>query len=120
MNQLMPWDGEVVRMGWPWHGKIRQPNNELVGHVTLPNGATRPAIAYYGTWPMNHTHLFDMGLPDQDDPQVEEQGGKWWGARSSEAEATTTISCTTAARRPRPRGSPTLAKPRTGAPSLVG
>ncbi|HCC6628867.1 hypothetical protein ACQYYA_00390 [Pseudomonas aeruginosa] len=79
MNQLMPWDGEVVRMGWPWHGKIRQPDKDLAGYVTLPNGATRPAIAYYGTWPMNHTHLFDMGLPDQDDPQVEEQGGKWWG-----------------------------------------
>lgn len=79
MNQLMPWDGEVVRMGWPWHGKIRQPDKDLAGYVTLPNGATRPAIAHYGTWPMNHTHLFDMGLPDQDDPQVEEQGGKWWG-----------------------------------------
>lgn len=79
MNQLMPWDGEVARMGWPWHGKIRQPDKDLAGYVTLPNGATRPAIAHYGTWPMNHTHLFDMGLPDQDDPQVEEQGGKWWG-----------------------------------------
>lgn len=62
MNQLMPWDGEVVRMGWPWHGKIRQQNKDLAGYVTLPNGATRPAIAYYGKWPMNHTHLFDMGL----------------------------------------------------------
>lgn len=28
---------------------------------------------------MHYTYLFDMGLPDQDDPQVEEQGGKWWG-----------------------------------------
>ncbi|QBI77439.1 H+-ATPase subunit B [Pseudomonas phage vB_Pae_CF55b] len=98
MNQLMPWDGEVVRMGWPWHGKIRQQNKDLAGYVTLPNGATRPAIAYYGNWPMNHTHLFDMGLPDQGDPQVE--AGSGGGVRSSEAEAITTISCTTAARRP--------------------
>ncbi|HBP6343992.1 TPA: hypothetical protein ACRMOY_000694 [Pseudomonas aeruginosa] len=79
MNQLMPWDGEVVRMGWPWHGKIRQSDMNQVGEVLLPNGSSKPAISWYGIWEMHYTYLFDMGLPDQDDPQVEEQGGKWWG-----------------------------------------
>ncbi|MCT9629149.1 hypothetical protein [Pseudomonas aeruginosa] len=79
MNQLMPWDGDVVRMGWPWHGKIRQIDQNQVGEVLLPNGGTKPVFSWHDIWWMNYTYLFDMGLPDQNDPEVESQGGKWWG-----------------------------------------
>lgn len=66
-------------MGWLWYGKIWQFDMNQVGEVFLFNGSFKLVILWYGIWEMYYMYLFDMGLLDQDDLQVEEQGGKWWG-----------------------------------------
>ncbi|MDF5919853.1 hypothetical protein P4133_10660 [Pseudomonas aeruginosa] len=79
MNQVMPWDGEIMQMGWPWHGKIYQPPNTEQGRYICQTEKRNRLAHGQSITRFNHTHLVDMGLPSQPDEFIESQGGSWWG-----------------------------------------
>lgn len=80
---------QIERMGWPWHGRIESKVGQtnftrlVMADRTVYAGDPIGATADDGVWRLEpystDTYLWAPGLPDQDDPSIEAEGGKWWG-----------------------------------------
>ncbi|MGE8501693.1 MAG: hypothetical protein ACN6P1_05585 [Pseudomonas sp.] len=70
-------ENPIIACGWPWHGLVEQ-NSLGQYQVTLPNGMVR-GLQGGQLSPSANSHLFDMGLPDVPDEELEAAGGAWWG-----------------------------------------
>ncbi|MGK8439014.1 hypothetical protein ACRS3X_17070 [Ectopseudomonas hydrolytica] len=68
-------DDEVMTCGWPWHGLVTNVGGAIT--IDLPTGSQ--PLQRFSMSAGAPIWLFDMGLPDIEDPAAAEVGGAWWG-----------------------------------------
>ena len=76
-------EGPMLACGWPWHGPVRRASGGGSGggmpwEIQLPNGSVY-SFSSNQFVQSQVSHLFDMGLPDVPDAELEAAGGAWWG-----------------------------------------
>lgn len=94
LDDLSPDAAEIDLIGWPWHGRVElavgAPSTQsriVMPSRTIVNGDPVSASPNDGTWTIEagdsqaqNTFLWaPPGMADVADPEIEGQGGAWWG-----------------------------------------